>query len=253
MEKETLMPKARLLAQILKMASDPKSLQLELLHMICKKFPPFVEDSSAFGTPLDNVRVRCPCSQRHRVAPLGFLLLEQVEATLGSAEQIVDLVQTNLLEEPLMLGLSKRAVRQHGVLGAQGVLVTGTIRCNSVKSAEVFLSLAERCQKIYFQNLEVKEVIGERGWAMLRQALELPGRRDPDWNYCLTSTREAMVEGSKDDLRAIFERVHKWTVAFGEDMYEYSSDGAENEAWKILEATLDFWRQRIKARQKGIE
>ena len=150
------MPKARLLAQILKMASDPKSLQLELLHMICKKFPPFVEDSSAFGTPLDNVRVRCPCSQRHRVAPLGFLLLEQVEATLGSAEQIVDLVQTNLLEE---LGLSKRAVRQHGVLGAQGVLVTGTIRCNSVKSAEAFLTLTEHCQKIYFQDLEVKEVL----------------------------------------------------------------------------------------------
>ena len=98
LEEETLMPKARLLAQILKMASDPKSLQLELLRVICEKLPPFVEDSSAFGTPLDNVRVRCPCSKRHRVAPLGFLLLEQVEATLGSAEQIVDLVQTNLLE-----------------------------------------------------------------------------------------------------------------------------------------------------------
>ena len=57
-EEETLMPKARLLAQILKMASDPKSLQLDLLHVICEKFPPFVEDSSAFGTQLDNVRVR---------------------------------------------------------------------------------------------------------------------------------------------------------------------------------------------------
>ena len=118
-----------------------------------------------------------------------------------------------------------------------------------MKSAEAFLSLTELFQKVYFQNLEVKEVIGARGWEMLRQALELPGRRDPDWNYCLTSTREAMVEGSKDDLRAIFERIHKWTVGLGEDnSQEYLPD-----AWKILEATLDFWRQRIKARQKGIE
>ena len=111
------------------------------------------------------------------------------------------------------------------------------------------------CQKFYFQNLEVKEDIGARGWAMLRQALELPDRRDPDWNYCLTSTREAMVEGSKDDLRAIFEGVHKWTVGLGEDkgesrLMDFSSDGAENMAWKILvEVTLDFWRQRIKAKQ----
>ena len=94
---------------------------------------------------------------------------------------------------------------------------------------------------------------------MLRQALELPDRRDPDWNYCLTSTREAMVEGSKDDLRAIFEGVHKWTVGLGEDkgesrLMDFSSDGAENMAWKILvEVTLDFWRQPIKAGQKGIE
>ena len=51
---------------------------------------------------------------------------------------------------------------------------------------------------MYFQNLEVKELIGTRGWAMLRLALELSDRRDPDWNYCLTSTRESMVEGREE-------------------------------------------------------
>ena len=97
-EEEMLMPteveRARVLAQILKKAGKPKSLQLELLHVICQQFPPAAEDLCSFGIQL--VRLRCPCDQRHRVAPLGFLLLEEVEATLGSTTQIMDLAQANL-------------------------------------------------------------------------------------------------------------------------------------------------------------
>ena len=128
-EEEMLMPteveRARVLAQILKKAGKPKSLQLELLHVICQQFPPAAEDLCSFGIQL--VRLRCPCDQRHRVAPLGFLLLEEVEATLGSTAQIMDLAQANLSQEPLMIALRNRELRQHGV---QGVLVTDTIRCN---------------------------------------------------------------------------------------------------------------------------
>ena len=191
-EEEMLMPteveRARVLAQILKKAGKPKSLQLELLHVICQQFPPAAEDLCSFGIPL--VRLRCPCNQRHRVAALGFLLLEEVEATLGSTAQIMDLAQANLSQEPLMIALRNRELRQHGV---QGVLVTDTIRCNNLKSAEAVFTLMELCQKIYFEKIEVKKVIKAEGWAMLRQAFELlPKRRDLDRNYSLVSSRESL-------------------------------------------------------------
>ena len=168
----------------------------------------------------------------------------------------MDLAQANLSQEPLMIALRNRALRQHGV---QGVLVTDTIRCNNLKSAEAFFTLMELCQKIYFEKIEVKKVIKAEGWAMLRQAFELlPNRRDLDRNYSLVSTRESMVGGRKEDLRAIadsFQDGNKmtWTVALGDgNHYNISNGGSQNAEWKILEATLDFWNQRIK-QQRGKE
>ena len=91
---------------------------------------------------------------------------------------------------------------------------------------------------------------------MLRQAFELlPKRRDLDRNYSLVSTR---VGGRKEDLRAIadsFQDGNKmtWTVVLGDgNHYNISNGGSQNAEWKILEATLDFWNQRIK-QQRGKE
>ena len=78
-------PKARALAEILKMAPKSKSLQLKLLHVICERFSPDEEEIRGSGP--QRVRVRCPCNQTHEVAPLGFFLLEEVESVLGSTEQ----------------------------------------------------------------------------------------------------------------------------------------------------------------------
>ena len=94
---------------------------------------------------------------------------------------------------------------------------------------------------------------------MLRQAFELlPKRRDLDRNYSLVSTRESMVEGRTEDLRAIadsFQDGNKmtWTVELGDgNHYNISNGGSQNVEWKILEATLDFWNPRIK-QQRGKE
>ena len=56
--------------------------------------------------------LRCPCKRSHSVTHLGFLLLEKVEGTLGSAEQEVDSVFLGNLEEPCFSALESRASRQ---------------------------------------------------------------------------------------------------------------------------------------------
>ena len=107
LEEKALMANARALAEILRMAEHSKPLELDLLHMICKRFPPDKKVNSIVGTQL--VTVRCSCNQTHSVGPLGFLLLEEVEATLGSEKQSLVNVQIDQVDESLLVALSCRA------------------------------------------------------------------------------------------------------------------------------------------------
>ena len=244
-------PNARALAEILKMAADPKFLQLELMHVICARFPPDEEDFSSSQTQL--VRVRCPCNQTHEVAPLGFLLLEEVEAALGSTEQIIEYVQASFWSplEPLMIALGNRARRQQG---REFYVDSGVIEINTLKGAEAFFSLTEHCEMMFFQSVDVSGAMGTEGWAILRQAFELPDRRDPDWAGMLSigATREAMVGGKRKDLKAIwdaFQDGHIWNVTFDEgeegNCRNFLIAGGEKE-WMRLAETLDGHEEQTK-------
>ena len=78
------------LTRILRKMENPKLPMLELLHVICTRFPPVI-----FRPGLDNGRpmafhLSCSCNSSHSVSHLGFLLLEKVESTLRSGEQEVE-------------------------------------------------------------------------------------------------------------------------------------------------------------------
>ena len=71
------------LTDILKEMKDPKLSMLELLHVICERFPPVfdlayvnhwgVEDPRK----IEFVQLKCPCPRSpHQVSQLGFLILE---------------------------------------------------------------------------------------------------------------------------------------------------------------------------------
>ena len=197
LEEET--PKARALAEILKMSATPKSLQLELLHVICQRSPP------GFSAP--HVRVRCPCNQNHEVAPLGFILLEEVESTLGSTEQIMVDVKEDSYEKGLLVllvALGNRASRQQG---REFYAHIDHIRINNMETAEAFLSLTEHCELMRFRYLFIKGELGTEGWAVLRQAFEFPNRRDPQWAgmFFVITTSKTMTGGRREDLKAIWD------------------------------------------------
>ena len=58
------------LAGILKKMKDPKPYLIDLLNLICQRFPPY---------DYFHVRVNCPRHTSHPVSVLGILLLEDTE------------------------------------------------------------------------------------------------------------------------------------------------------------------------------
>ena len=67
---------------------DPRLCLLQLLHVICERYP------STGVRDLDDepiiFHVSCSCKMSHSVSHFGFLLLDKVEGGVGSANQKVD-------------------------------------------------------------------------------------------------------------------------------------------------------------------
>ena len=77
---------AQKLSSILKMMKTPKALLLDALHVICERLPP--------RDPTDQLQINCPIhglwhSEPHSVSRWGFILLEEMEAALQTAEQSI--------------------------------------------------------------------------------------------------------------------------------------------------------------------
>ena len=100
---ENLKTDVKNLIDILKEMKDPKLSTLELLHVICERFPPVFDDAYVthwsphlgMGDPgkIEFVQLKCPCPRSpHQVSQLGFLLLEEVEGAFGTAEQTIEIV-----------------------------------------------------------------------------------------------------------------------------------------------------------------
>ena len=81
------------------------------------------------------------------------------------------------------------------------------------------------------------------GWSVLRQAFQLPDRRDPDWPYSVRATRKAMGEGRREDLRAIWDTLQEvgfCTVVFERDRYDNFLHVNGEVEWDRLEKSLDL-------------
>ena len=261
LEKEVLLPskrlKARALAELLKMANYPKSFQLDLLHVICEEFPPDEDNVDLCPVGDQYVQLTCSCNQTHYVAHLGFLLLEEVEATLGSREQLVEVVQGRLYLEPMFTALIDRAKRQQDL--KEMTVLTNIVKCDSKKTVETFFNLTQHSRHLCFLLLIIDGEMDREDWGMLRKAAELTDRRDPDqWPIdhlvngfprsgpSISIYSGAMAGGRREDLRAIWDAFQDdgdiWTVGFGEGNYMVYEDfflGLGEEEWRRMAQRLD--------------
>ena len=91
----------------------PESLLVELLHVICAEH----------RTDAITIQLTCPCcASPHSVSSFGFILLEDCEGALDSAEQHVKRISwddnlENFLMDPLLFALTSRLSRQNSSVG----------------------------------------------------------------------------------------------------------------------------------------
>ena len=194
------------------MFEDSKPFQLDLLHPIC-------ENVNNFGNQL--VVLACSCNQTHSVLLWGFLILDEVQLTLGSTEQSVKRVHLpGLFYEywQWLPDLMRRLARQQEMVE---VVHIGTIRIDNKETAELFSALTENCQTMCFETLEIEQEIGAGGWAAIRKALQLQGKIFP--GYEIWSSKRAIVQGDRDDMRAIWDSIGQsgsWYVMGGFERLE---------------------------------
>ena len=238
------------LTSILTMMDNPKSHTLDLLEIICEKFPP-IERS---GRSDFSIKLVCPCHQSHHsVSPLGFLLLEEIEGALGSAQQEVLQIKVPILVDPLMSALGSRVSRQQVKMTK---MHSGPAVCWNRKNAADLHALMQNCEptQLRVYDLHIEGNIEADGWVDLARALPLTlDSEDP--TFSVNATREAMKEAGKEDLKAIWDSLPVswdpaetvlpffcWIIDGGARIkteYFYKVRGEEEEGWKALLNVLD--------------
>ena len=196
------------LAGILKMVDDADSQVSHLRHLldtICVKSPP--DDGRCY------IQIGSTSHGFYLVSPLGFLLLEEVEAALGSTLQNVSRVALGIYYsntlEPLMQALAARVVRQQQNLTRMEM---DWIEVRSKEVVEAFLTLMENCETAVCETgmqYYIRGNIEEGGWTAMARASSMAPLR------LVIATREMMQAGKREDLKAVGRAVvddGRWIV-----------------------------------------
>ena len=234
------------LTDILKMFKNPVSLEMDLLVLICRRFPPY-------NSHLVHLSHHLPPDQfwTHSVSPLGFILLEVVESTLSTTKQKVEKIQVEVLKEPLLSAISGRVSRQQRRISE---LKTENVWCYSNESAEAVCALVNHCQILTACHLIVFGDVGREGWRALRKAVSSPAAGyHPLPLLSVTAPPRVMVEGRKEDLRDIWEVVAShWIIEqhTGGGFEILAKDDPEDVdynlgRWRRLERLMDMEKEEM--------
>ena len=159
------------LIHILKIMKDHRPSKLDLLNLICERWPS--------KKPEQVVALHCSSNQTKLVSPLGFMLLEEVEGAFGSTEQCVGRINTDghrqlyfgVLEGKLLPSLSARVARQQEMV--QLVEIKAIDVSYGGETLDRFATLVDGCQSMRVQDLRVDNPLelDEEDWSKLRRTL----------------------------------------------------------------------------------
>ena len=134
--------------EILLIIGKPESHLLQLLDLICERFPPYVTEPEI----RDQVKVACPCKEVHDVSPFGLQLLEKVERSTDTCLQQVDTIRMWSFLGPILPALKSRMLRPGGLVKKT---VSMDIEFETREDVEAFLALAKSADSISFQRLVI--------------------------------------------------------------------------------------------------
>ena len=232
------------LSGVLKKMEDPKPHLMELLDLICERFPPH---------DYFHVEVSCPRHISHSVSTLGFLLLEDTEGALGSTVQKIKTVILHAMKDPWLSALGARMSRQQEVIERIRAV---TFVCTSQTGAEATLAMLQKCEELDMQALNVHGRVGRKSWSLLAQALGLhPGY------HAIYCTKGTILKARKEDLRKIWDGLGKavhlpgcqgvgcnhpplsvWNVCgTSRQVLSKGTEKEKEEEWDRLEKNLNKW------------
>ena len=184
--------------QLLKMMKNPRSYLLDFLDIICETFGGEESFQDRFGA---SIEMACPRhTTNHTVDAVGFLLLEEVEAAMGSAEQKLKWLQISQLVGDLVSAFRARVLRQEGV--ATEIRAYNFV-CSEQNHAEFLLTLVQRCESLELVAVLVFGAIGARGWSLLAEAISLL----QDLPTISVASRQVLLDRDKEDLKKIWDVV----------------------------------------------
>jgi len=235
----------RCLANILKKMKNPADPMLGLLHVICERHPPIAHTVNEVCKP-ELLQLSCPCNKRsHSVSELGFVLLETVESTMGSATQKVEKVRLVVMEGLGLSGLGFRVTRQQRAVekvDADGFLCCGTCDVDSFHSL-VQNSSSRSSIRMGRSGAQVRGNIGAEGWTKMAKACTHLGLRR------FLASRGCIVEGERGDVRTVWDalandglwRVEK--VLIDGNLFDirtwWGTEEEKERKWKGLQEILD--------------
>ena len=230
---------------ILQTIGNPHSHLMELLEFICESCFPLDSTGDPFGPQY--VKVTCSTHGDHVVSPLGFQLLELVEAATGSSELKIESVLIGYMKESLIQALKSRVMRQEGMISQ---VDAWAFICRSQDDAEALLTLVQSTEVFGFRRLGICGPIGKAGWAALAEALRvLPPlvlqtmfeQERTGFQAMVVSGRQLMLDGRREDVRAVWDALpvgsHLLMVSAAEGHMLF--DKVAEEDWDRLELYLD--------------
>ena len=219
----------RLTTTLLAMLDRPEPLLLEVLDVICAEHehgrvrdPPHYTMYSTNYNLESVIRISCPLhTDHHYVTPLGFILLETVEAALAIAstkQRVIQIVLNgredmadarkrcyypalkNDMREALLSALVSRMARQE-VSVETLAWHRDYVDVNSANLA-VFSGLLQRCdQLLHLRTVKVRRELGVEGWGTLALAMQ----RHLACKVVFYTSRGWMLQARREHLRAIWE------------------------------------------------
>ena len=165
---------------ILKLIEKPRVFQISLLNTICDRFPSKSEWMGEIEVMNRDENVPC-----HKVSRFGFLLLEEVEGALQTAEQSIVAMRIFLLTGPLLSAVGFRMARQLSTVTSASVYIA---EIHDKKSAQGFHQLMQVPQD-RIMDLQVQGKIETEGWELVAEAIKL----QPEAVRLVVTSKEVLI------------------------------------------------------------
>ena len=181
---------------------SPQSLTLELLDLICAEYNEKM-GWVARGRKGAHVQVSCPLHDSHTVSGYGFILLEDCEGTLGSADQhlvsIFEGERSMQLDDFQLPSVSSRLSRQPRTM--ERIQFSG-ISLRNKDLVDIWLNVLQNCDEAHgLRSVHIYDDIGTGGWEALAKALRL----HQPYMLRFSSYNNVMMHARSEDLRIIWD------------------------------------------------